>query len=176
MVESEEAKVRKTGVTVEGKEKASFYTTEETFGTRGAMKVSWPPRHILVPLDGEQEGERVIPYVIALAKSHNAKVTLFTVARPFRWSLATPSVPSPTTTALQSRLIHFVVKMRAEGVDVEFGILRGEKEKVIKELVDSTNADLVILANRYRYSWLRFLKGKRLASLFDRLQIPVSVI
>jgi len=176
MVESEEAKVRKTGVTVEGKEKTSFYTTEETFGTRGAMKVSWPPRHILVPLDGEQEGERVIPYVTALAKSHNAKVTLFTVARPFRWSLATPSVPSPTTTALQSRLIHFVVKMRAEGVDVEFGILRGEKEKVIKELVDSTNADLVVLANRYRYSWLRFLKGKRLASLFDRLQIPVSVI
>ena len=164
------------GIAVKDREEDRSYTTEETFGTRGAMKVSWPPRHILVPLDGEQEGKRVVPYVTALAKSHNAKVTLFTVARPFQWSLATPSVPAPTTAALKSKLIPFVMQMRTEDIDVDFEILRGDTKKVMKELIDSTDADLVILANRYRYSWLRFLKGKNLIPIMDRLKVPTIII
>ena len=176
-----EEQIKKKKITFKEKEEgeeqeALFYTTEEKFSTRGKVRLRWPPRHILVPLDGEKEGRRVLPYVTAMAKVYKCKVTLFTIARPFHWSLASPSVPPPTTKALESHLIPFVMEMRIEGVDVDFGIVREEREKVIKDLVDSTNADLVVLANRYRYSWLRYLKGIKLSSLIDRLSVPVVVI
>jgi nucleotide-binding universal stress UspA family protein len=140
------------------------------------MQLRWPPRHILVPLDGEKEGKRIIPYVTALAKTCKAKVTIFTVGRPFQWSLATPSIPAGTTKAMESRLIPSVIQMRAAGVDVEFGILRGEKKKVITELSATKDADLIIMDNRYRYRWLRYLKRKDLVTLIDRLNIPTIVI
>ena len=161
---------------LKNKENSVFYITEEMFGTRGTMQLRWPPHHILVPLDGEKEGKRIMPYVTALAKTCRAKVTIFTVGRPFQWSLATPSVPVPTTKALESRLIPFVMQMRMDGVEVEFEILRGEPKKMIKKLVDSTEADLVILANRYKHSWIRYLKGKDFVSVMDRLRVPTIVI
>ena len=176
MEKKEQNRKIETAVRVEKKEEALFYTTEEMFGTRGAMKLRWPPRHILVPLNGEKEGRRIIPFVTALAKTCKAKVTLFTVARPFQWSLATPSIPAPTTAALESRLIHFVMEMRVKGVDVDFGILRGEKKKIIEQLNKDMDADLIILDNRYRHRWLRYLKGKDIVPLIDHLNIPTVVI
>lgn len=158
------------------KEDSVSYETEEMLGTRGTMQLRWPPHHILVPLDGEKEGKRIIPYVTALAKTCKAKVTIFTVGRPFQWSLATPSIPAATTKAMESRLIPFVMQMRTEGVDVEFEILRGEAKKVVKELIDSTGTDLVILANRYKYFWLRYLKGKDFVPIMDRLNVPMIAI
>ena len=161
---------------IDKKEGSVFYITEEMFGTRGTMQLRWPPHHILVLLDGEKEGKRVIPYVTALAKTCRAKVTIFTVGRPFQWSLATPSIPVPTTKAMESRLIPSVIQMRTAGVDVEFGILRGEKKKVIEELARAKDADLMILDNRYRYRWLRYLKRKDIVRLIDHLNIPTIVI
>ncbi len=176
MEKKEQNRKIKTAVRVGKKEEALFYTTEEMFGTRGSMKLRWPPRHILVPLNGEKEGRRIIPFVTALAKTCTAKVTLFTVGRPFRWSLATPSIPAPTTAALESRLIHFVMEMRVKGVDVDFKILRGEKSKVLKKLVNENDIDLVILANRCRHSWLRYLQGIDFVSNIDRFCVPTVII
>jgi hypothetical protein len=68
------------------------------------------------------------------------------------------------------------MQMRTEGIDVEFEILRGETKKIIKELVETTNADLAILANRYKHFWLRYLKGKDFITILDRLRVPTMVI
>ncbi|HUU50506.1 MAG TPA: universal stress protein [Nitrospinota bacterium] len=176
MINREETGHTEVAFREEEKKETLFYTTEEMFGTRGSMKLRWPPRHILVPLNGEKEGRRIIPYVAALAKTYKAKVTLLTVGRPFQWSLATPSVPAPTTKALESRLIPFVVQLREEGADVDFKILRGEKSKVLKKLVNENDTDLVILANRCRHSWLRYLQGIDFVPNIDRFRVPTFII
>ena len=84
-----------------GKEdKSASYTTRKMFGTRGAMRLRWPPRHILVPLEGE----------------------------------------------------------------------------VVSDLVDSTDAQLVVLANLHKHAWLRYLKGGDFVQVMDRLKVPTFVI
>jgi len=151
-------------------------TTEQELGAGGKSRFRWPPRHILVPIDKDEEGKRILPFVAALAKTHNSKVTLFTVGRPFQWSLATPSVPAPTTKALENRLISLIMELRIQDIDVDYDIIRGEKKKVMKDLVDDKDADLVILSNTYRHPWLRFLKGNDLVPVIDKLNVPMIVV
>jgi nucleotide-binding universal stress UspA family protein len=176
MENEEQIKRKKMTFTEEESRESSFYTTQEMFTTKGKTRLRWPPRNILVPLDGEEEGKRILPYVTEMAKSYKSKVILVTIAMPFQWSLATPSIPPPTTAALENHLIPLIMEMRIEGVDVVFGILRDEREKAIKDLVDSTKADLVVIANRYRNPWVRYLKGKKLSPLIDSLRIPIVFI
>jgi len=173
MENEENIKRKKTTFTEEERES---FTAQETFVTKGKTRLRWPPRNILVPLDGVEEGKRVLPYVTEMAKAYKSKVTLVTIARPFQWSLATPSIPPPTTQALENHLIPLIMEMRIEGVDVVFGIMREEREKAIKNLVDSTKADLVVIANRYKNPWVRYLKGKKISPLIDSLRVPLVVI
>jgi nucleotide-binding universal stress UspA family protein len=175
-MENEENIKRKKTTFTEEEKRESLSTAQETFVTKGKTRLRWPPRNILVPLDGVEEGKRILPYVTEMAKAYKSKVTLVTIARPFQWSLATPSIPPPTTAALENHLIPLIMEMRIEGVDVVFGIMREEREKAIKNLADSTKADLVVIANRYRNPWLRYLKGKKISPLIDSLRIPLVVI
>jgi len=152
------------------------HTTEKEFGIGDKPQFRWPPRHILVPVDKDEEGKRILPFVATLAKTHNSKVTLFTVGRPFQWSLATPSVPAPTTKALKNRLISLMMELRIQDIDVDYDIIRGEKRKVINDLVNAKDADLVVLTKRYRDSFLRYFQENELVPVLDKIKVPTVVI
>lgn len=107
---------------------------------------------ILVPLDGSENAEKVIPVVIAEAQIHKAVVVLLRVIAPLRQSLMT----SPNFIAqLQEDLDQFArdyldeiaEKIRAEGLEVEIIITHGQPAQQIYEIAQNKSCDLIIIGS-----------------------------
>ena len=108
---------------------------------------------ILVPLDGSETAEKVLPFAIDEARAHKATVVLMRIIAPFRSSLMTaPSLleqANERTIAITQDYMQGVAdRLRDEGLDVEAVVLHGPPAQKIVEYAEESGCDLIIIGTR----------------------------
>jgi nucleotide-binding universal stress UspA family protein len=107
---------------------------------------------ILVPLDGSETAEKVIPFVITEAQLHGASVFLLRVIAPLRRSLSTsPSILKQVYEQVDSIAEDYLEKISetilAAGIEVEAMIEHGAPAQTIIDLAQQKECDLIILGS-----------------------------
>jgi len=105
---------------------------------------------ILVPLDGSETAEKVLPMVVTEARLHGAVVVLLRVIAPLRQSLmASPKVIAEVFKQVeliaQDNLEEIAEKIRVEGLEVETIIERGPPARRTLEIAQENACDLIII-------------------------------
>lgn len=109
-------------------------------------------KRILVPLDGSETAEKVIPFVISEAKLHGASLVLLRVIAPLRRSLSTsPSILRQVYEQVDTIAEDYLEKVSKtildEGVKVECMIEHGTPAQTIIDVAQQTDCDLIILGS-----------------------------
>ena len=137
-------------------------------------------KRILVPLDGSVNAEKVLPIVIAEAKSHRAVVILLRVIAPLRQSLMTsPNFIAQIFGELElfakDYLEKVAEKIRAEGLEVEIIIERGQPAQRIHETAQKESCNLIIIGTHGETGNPRWRTGNVANKIF-RTQSLVPVL
>lgn len=107
--------------------------------------------HILVPLDGSNLAECVLPHVTAIAPVTNARVTLLHVMQQPQNGRGTPAV-DPVEWHLQKQnsekyLEQIVNQLNTSGIlGVEHTVLEGNPANTVIDFARNNNVDLIILS------------------------------
>ncbi len=114
----------------------------------------FPYHRLLVPLDGSQRAEFILPVASALARTQSAEILLTHVAR--RPELPRQTPPAPEDVALAERLVgrnqaeatEYLEAVRSRlSVNVQTQVLTGDDVAMpLHELVDQEHIDLVLLS------------------------------
>lgn len=109
-------------------------------------------RRILVPLDGSQRAEKVLPAAISEAVHHEATLVLLRVIPPLRHTLMmTPALldqgRNQAIEFAEAYLRGLGDSLRAEGVDVETKILEGPPANRILEFAEEGDCDLIVIGS-----------------------------
>jgi nucleotide-binding universal stress UspA family protein len=140
---------------------------------------------IIVPLDGSELAETVLPYVEALAKAMSLEVTL---VRSLRfdgfYTVYTDGYAVPNSADLESEIeaeaidyLKGVTKnLAAGGLDVNWKLLRGEAARTIVDLAHETSQDLIALTTHGRSGLTRWVLGSVAEKLVRASGDPVLVI
>jgi nucleotide-binding universal stress UspA family protein len=139
-------------------------------------------KRILVPLDGSEMAEKVLPVVTAEARCHGATVVLLRVIAPFRSSLM--MVPTLLEQANEQALkivnqyLEAVAdRLRNEGLEVETIIEKGPPAQRILEFAESSGCDLIIIGSRGETGTLRWRFGNVAQKVVKaKTPIPVMVV
>jgi nucleotide-binding universal stress UspA family protein len=118
-------------------------------------------KKILVPLDGSQTAESVLPVVIEEAKSHHSTVVLLRAIAPLRQSLM--SSPGSIQQALeevsliaQHYLEGIAEQLHAEGIKTEMIVTHGHPAQMAIETAEEKECDLIVIGTHGEtgaYQW-----------------------
>jgi len=139
-------------------------------------------KKILVPLDGSQFAEAVLPHVETLAKNEGAEVILLTV----------PDIPSAdfiarnpavTKQAIEETEIKsgkyldtHIAKLKKKGAKVK-GILReGPIPETILEVADEVHADMIAMSTHGRTGVARWFLGSVADEVVHKAHVPVILV
>ncbi len=137
-------------------------------------------KRILVPLDGSENAEKVLATVVAEAKCHKAAIVLLRVIAPLRQSLMTsPNLLAKVFKELESiakeSLEAVADKIRAEGIEVETVIERGQPALRIHEIAQNQSCDLIIIGTHGETGNPQWRSGN-VANKIIRTQSPIPVL
>lgn len=149
------------------------------------------PAHIgsiLVPLDGSERAEAVIPLVTELAHACNASVTLARIA-PFPGGVYFASAYAPLFTpdtfdqamddaraAARVYLSSVAETMRSSGLTVEVIVRDGDPASRLLALMDKFRYDLVVAATHGRTGITRWVMGSVAELLVEASHTPVLLV
>lgn len=110
--------------------------------------------HILAPLDGSALAECVLPHLVGMAKTFDARVTLLRVLKPHAEG-DTPYPIDPVaweikkveTGAYLNEIVH---RLEETGTPVQQILLEGDPASCIKEFTDKHDVDLILLSSHGR--------------------------
>ncbi len=142
-------------------------------------------KKILVPLDGSDLAEKVLPHVTTLAKTSGAEVTLVTVAE---LSLgvagakleAFPQAAAEQSAALRAEAIGYLEKvqraLRDQGVMARVIVLQGDVASQIIAYAEQQGFDLITMATHGRSGIDRFVMGSIAEKVLRHTITPVLLI
>jgi nucleotide-binding universal stress UspA family protein len=109
-------------------------------------------KRILVPLDGSEAAEKVLPFVIEEAQTHSAEVRIIRVIAPIRTALrGVPSIFDEAEKKLEEIAIDYlenkVKELEDKGLEVTYKIKHGYPASRIIEYALSCKCDLIILGS-----------------------------
>ena len=135
---------------------------------------------ILVPLDGSETAEKVLPIVVAEARLHGAVVVLLRVIAPLRQSLmASPNVIAEVFKQVeliaQDNLDEIAEKIRAEGLEVETIIERGTPARRTIEIAQESACDLIIIGSHGETGMHQWRFGS-VANKIIRAESPITIM
>lgn len=138
-------------------------------------------KKMLVPLDGSELAECVLPHVTAIAAGCGiGKVTLLRVVEPIP-----PETPPATDfEAIQKAsmktaekyLAKTKAKLTKKGLNVETKVLPGRPGEVICEFADRNKMDIIALATHGRSGLSRWIFGSVADKLIRCCSMPVVLI
>lgn len=107
---------------------------------------------ILVPLDGSETAEKVLPLVTGEARNHDATVVLFRAIPPLRQGLMiVPSILDDLNEQAQLMATDYLdgvaAQLREQGVEVETEIQFGPPAERILAFAEGTGCDLIVIAS-----------------------------
>ncbi len=143
-------------------------------------------RHILVPLDGSDLAEQVLPHVHALAANEGTtKITLlravppiFTTSVDYSGMLATTTSDALENLEAEAReyLERIAEQFRAEGYTVLMEVSAMPAAEAILDYADSQHADLITIATHGRSGVSRWVFGSVTQKVVQTAPVPVLVI
>lgn len=121
-------------------------------------------KRILVPLDGSETAEKVLPVVTEEARCHGAAVVVLRVIPPPRSSLmVTPKFQEQllqqATEFTHNYLAGVAQRLRSEGLEVQEEIRSGPPAQRILDCAEETGCDLIIIGSRGETSALKWPFG-----------------
>jgi nucleotide-binding universal stress UspA family protein len=122
-------------------------------------------RRIIVPLDGSDLAEQILPRVLTLAKLEEAEVTLLNILIPQSYSqkeIVDPSLPwwDKDIALAKSYLFRIAARLRREGVATTTDIVIGENiANAIGDFASREKADLIAIATHGRGGLARMIRG-----------------
>ncbi|MBI3081252.1 MAG: universal stress protein [candidate division NC10 bacterium] len=139
----------------------------------------WATRRILVPLDGSEPSEGILPVVERLAGPRALTIVLFKVIDPLAASPAVETARWPDELmALQregaERYLGKVAEpVRAMGLRVECAVAVGRPAETIAAVAGRERADLIAMATHGRSGFSRLLLGSVAAGVLRSAPVPV---
>lgn len=141
-------------------------------------------QHILIPTDGSDLSAKAVREGIDLAKSVNARVTLFTASLPYHAFAAEPSLVVDTPEKY-SREVEERAKQRlrfgeeyARSVGVKSCTRHVYAEQPFQAIIDASRkegCDLVCMASHGRKGIAAFVLGSETAKVLTHSKVPVLV-
>ena len=105
---------------------------------------------ILVPLDGSETAEKVLPFVEEEARLHEATVVLIRVVAPLRSSLMmvpalVDQAVAQATEITRRYLDDIAAQLQTKGLEVEIVLEQGPPAQKIIEVAENSGCDLIII-------------------------------
>ena len=139
---------------------------------------------ILVPLDGSEGAEAILPQVESLARQHNAKVIFLKVVKS--QPLYVPPKPGQVEfdllderPGLKKVRRYLEVKrgfFRAKGLKAEIRAEEGPIVATIINVADREQADLIVMTGHDRTGWSRLFHRSVATDVSDQADRPVLLI
>ena len=140
-------------------------------------------QRVLVPLDGSELAEEVLPLVEKLAGPVDAEVTLLRVVEPISAGEAMASAGVVTPDALLGREMDakaYVAtaarRMAAKGIRVKPRVSLGQPAEAILSAIGETGAELVAMTTHGRSGVARLLFGSVAEAVLRGSPVPVLLI
>lgn len=139
---------------------------------------------ILVPLDGSERAEAILPHVDDLARCYRAKVVFLQVVEPEPLIIG-PDVVYPMinqdmmeerTKTAETYLDTKQAEFRARGIEVETYVVHGPVVEEIITYADRTKADLIAMASHGRTGLSRVFYGSVAAGVLNKVDRPLFLI
>ncbi|OGN97615.1 MAG: hypothetical protein A2Z77_04440 [Chloroflexi bacterium RBG_13_51_36] len=138
-------------------------------------------KKVLVPLDGSELAEVVLPHVKEVAAGHNeGKVILLRIVEPL--PAGTPPavdfevVRKAGVKAAEDYLARIQAKLNREGLPVETKVLTGRPAETIIEFAQREKVDLLTLATHGRSGIRRWVFGSVADKLVSSSSVPILLI
>lgn len=143
--------------------------------------------HIMVPLDGSELAECVLPHVNAMAKllKGKEKISLVRVVTPLHlYEGAESALPAEERKRLEEDSIkvakdylnNITSKLNLKQVTVATEVLSGQPVEKLNEFIESTGVDLIIIATHGRSGISRWFAGSTAEKLIRSANVPVLVV
>ncbi len=139
---------------------------------------------ILVPLDGSERAEAILPHADDLARCYQAKVVFLQVVEPEPLIIG-PDVVYPMinqdmmeerTKTAETYLATKQAEFRARGIEVETYVVHGPVVEEIITYADRTKADLIAMASHGRTGLSRVFYGSVAAGVLNKVDRPLFLI
>lgn len=141
-------------------------------------------RRILVPLDGSQRAEAILPHVIELAQCFAAEVIVLRVIEPLP-PVTTPGMPVPSmpvaamdelTDIANSYLAGIADALRSQSVEVRPLVTEGKVVDQIIKAADEEGADLIAIASHGRGGLAQLFYGSVASALLQHTSQPLLMV
>jgi len=139
-------------------------------------------KRILVPLDGSENAELVLPFVLEEAQLHGAEVVLLRVIAPLRRSLMSiRSVMKQVYQQVDNIAVEYLngveKKFVAEGLQVECLVERGHPAECILQVARDHQCDLIVIGSHGESGSAEWRFGSVANKVVKaKLAIPVMLI
>ena len=139
---------------------------------------------ILVPLDGSERAEAILPHVDDLARCYKAKVVLLQVVEPepliigpdVVYPMVNQKIMEERTKAAETYLAAKQTEFRQRGVEVETYVGHGPVVEEIITHADRIEADLIAMASHGRTGLSRVFYGSVAAGILNKVNRPLFLI
>ncbi|MFA5316946.1 MAG: universal stress protein [Dehalococcoidales bacterium] len=143
--------------------------------------------HIMVPLDGSELAECVLPHVNAMARllKGKEKISLVRVVPPLHLYEGTESSLPPEerkqleadgVRVAKDYLEQVVTKLNLNQVTVTTEVLSGQAAEKLNEFIENNGVDLIIIATHGRSGIGRWFAGSTADKLIRSASVPVLVV
>ncbi len=141
-------------------------------------------KNILVPLDGSQRAEKILPYVEELAQQTGAMLNLLQVVEPEMPLAGIEAAHAETaittfrfrTEEAQNYLRGLRGKFGKRGLDVQAQVAFGPVVETILRIAEQIDADLIALASHGRSGLSRVFYGSVAAGVLNRTDRALLVV
>ncbi len=134
-------------------------------------------KRILVPLDGSELAEAVLPHALALAKSTGAELVLLRVAFvPILPGIDPIEVQATAVEEAENYVAAAAKPLQAHGVKVEAKIRYGDPVDEILDHVTRDHIDLIAMATHGRTGLKRVVLGSVSEHVLRRASVPVLLV
>lgn len=139
---------------------------------------------ILVPLDGSERAEKIVPYVEELAKCMGSHVVFLQVIEaPVSFSGMNTGQVDRVFQAYQQELSlaedyvrNIQEDFRTKGIPTQACVEHGAVVETITKVAETTNADMIALASHGRTGLARVFYGSVAAGILNKTSRPIMVI
>ena len=127
-------------------------------------------QRIMVPVDGSELSEAILPHASELARRLQIPLVLLTVLDP---ALVDISNIKDETEQYMNRLAH---NLKMDGLEVEVLVSFGDAAEQIVEVVGSRQCDIIAMSTHGRTGWERIRLGSVTDKVIHSVEIPVMTI